>query len=188
VVGWIGSPTTAPYTLRLENPLLELGAKTPAVMRLVGANPLPFRSLQPEYIAWSEANEVEQIAGFDVGVMPLDDAPWERGKCGYKLIQYMACGLPVIASPVGVNRELVRHGENGYLAETEDEWRQALFALGSNPELRARMGRKGRSLVESSYCTRVTAPRLIALLEAAASPKTARIARLREIIKATSTP
>ena len=95
--------------------------------------------------------------------MPLIDSPWERGKCGYKLIQYMACGKPVIASPVGINKDIVSHGINGYVALTVDEWVKAFRALYSDAENRLAMGAKGRKLVEEKYCLQITAPRLAQL-------------------------
>src|SRR5207302_11438733 len=96
--------------------------------------------------------------------MPLPDDPPERGKCGYKLIQYMACGRPVIASPVGANREIVEHGVNGFLADTPGEWINALQSLRRDPALRTRMGHAGRKKVERVYSLQVTAPRLADLL------------------------
>src|SRR5438874_1070790 len=93
---------------------------------------------------WSESTEVAELQRFDVGIMPLRDAPMERGKCGYKLIQYMACGRPVVASPVGASRQIVEHGTNGFLASTAAEWVAALRAL-QDPALRRRMGAAGRA-------------------------------------------
>ena len=136
---------------------------------LVGARDAAVDGLPAEARPWSEATEVKDILGFDVGIMPLPDEPWERGKCGYKLIQYMACARPVIASPVGANRQIVEQGVNGFLAETYDDWRSALDMLYAAPELRARLGAAGRRKVETAYCTRVTAPRLANLLKVAAS-------------------
>jgi glycosyltransferase involved in cell wall biosynthesis len=107
---------------------------------------------------------VELLQDIDIGVMPLPDTPWERGKCGYKLIQYMACGKPVVASPVGVNSEIVRHGESGFLAETDAEWEEALTMLAADPGLRQRMGAAGRRRVEEEYSLQVQAPRLIELI------------------------
>src|SRR5471032_1020683 len=95
--------------------------------------------------------------------MPLIDSPWERGICGYKLIQYMACGKPVVASPVGVNQEIVAHGVNGYLAATLDEWVHAFRTLSSNKQDQQDMGMQGRRYVEERYCLQVTAPRLAQL-------------------------
>ena len=97
--------------------------------------------------------------------MPLEDAPFERGKCGYKLIQYMACGLPVVASPVGVNCQIVEHGVNGFLAESPAQWEQAMKTLLANPALRQRMGQAGRKKVEQQYCIQVTGPKMAALLK-----------------------
>ena len=97
--------------------------------------------------------------------MPLPDNPWERGKCGFKLIQYMACGLPVIASPVGVNSKIVEHGVNGFLAETQEEWEAALSTLIADSDLRQQMGKAGREKVEREYSLQVTGPKLVALLK-----------------------
>ena len=93
--------------------------------------------------------------------MPLHDGPFERGKCGYKLIQYMASGLPVVASPIGVNREIVENDINGYLASTESEWFDALYKLKTNMEKRQQMGLAGRKKVETDYNIHITAPRLL---------------------------
>ena len=104
----------------------------------------------------------------DIGLMPLPDTPWTRGKCGYKLIQYMACSLPVIASPVGVNRDIVEHGVNGFLATSEDEWRASLSALIRDPKLRLRMGEAGIKKVEKSYSLQTQGPRMAQLLRSIA--------------------
>jgi hypothetical protein len=99
--------------------------------------------------------------------MPLDDEPWQRGKCGYKLIQYMACGKPVVASPVGMNKEIVTR-DVGCLALGDEQWYMALLQLGRDPRLRARMGRAGRADVERTYSLQVQAPRVARLLAAVA--------------------
>jgi glycosyltransferase involved in cell wall biosynthesis len=104
------------------------------------------------------------IARMDIGIMPLRDGPWERGKCGYKIIQYMACGLPVVASAVGANVDIVRHGEDGFLATDAVAWRDSLEQLIESPSLRMRMGRAGRARVESEYSLAVQAPRLANVL------------------------
>jgi hypothetical protein len=101
--------------------------------------------------------------------MPLDDTEWERGKCGYKLLQYMAAGRPVVASPVGVNPEIVEPGVTGFLARTPEDWRSALGRLRDDPALRARMGEAGRRRVESAYSLDLAEPRLRALLESAST-------------------
>lgn len=150
-VGWMGTPLTSRYVKRLL-PIFQEGfleGKTKLVM--VGGDPGMAESNDVLVRGWTEESEVDEIAQFDVGIMPLDDTPWERGKCGYKLIQYMACGKPVIASPVGVNKEIVKHGWNGYLAHSDEEWRWAVDSLMANPQLAREMGANGRKLVEEKY-------------------------------------
>jgi len=168
VIGWIGSQTTSDYLMLLHDVLREATSWERTSLRLVGAGELALPRVAADVMDWSESSEVDAIQSFSVGIMPLLDNPWTRGKCGYKLIQYMACGLPVVASPVGVNCEIVGHGSNGYLAATEGEWLQALGQLRSQPELREELGRIGRIRVESAYCLEVTAPRLADLLKSAA--------------------
>lgn len=167
IVGWIGQRATAAFLQPLAPVFRQLAGDRLARFSAVGIDAaalgLPMGS-EP----WSEETEVSSIRRFDVGIMPLLDGPFERGKCGYKLIQYMACGLPVVASPVGVNRQIVEHGVNGFLAETPEQWATALRTLLADPALRQQMGRAGRQKVEKSYCLDVTAPRLVALLQTAA--------------------
>ena len=116
-------------------------------------------------------SEVEQLQSFDIGIMPLADDRWAAGKCALKAIQYMASGIPVVASPVGVTPEVVQDGTCGFLAASPGEWLERLSALLGDPELRAAMGRAGRARVEEHYSIRSTLPRLVEVLrDAAASP------------------
>ena len=152
-VGWIGTPKTwAEHCIPMLDMLKETMARHDAVFRAVGSGAPEQQISGFEFPDWSEDEEVGLIQGMDIGIMPLTDSPMSRGKCGYKLIQYMACGLPVIASPVGVNSTIVEHGVNGYLASNEAEWSSALSALFSNPALRRSMGEAGRkkAVAESS--------------------------------------
>jgi glycosyltransferase involved in cell wall biosynthesis len=163
-IGWIGSPATAGYLDAIVPALRTICAESPARVRLVGApEGLTWPGVNVEHRRWSEEREAKEIQACHVGIMPLPDGPWEQGKCGYKLVQYMACGAPVIASPVGVNRELVQHGVTGLLASSVDEWVEALRTLRGDAALRAVMGQRGRQVVEARYCVQVTAPRLVAL-------------------------
>ena len=114
------------------------------------------------------------VQAMDIGIMPLPDQTWARGKSGYKLIQYMACGLPVVASPVGGNSELVAHGETGFLATSPEEWRAALTRLLDDPELRKRIGAAGRERVVKEYSLAVHAPRLVELLRSVAPARSGR--------------
>ena len=100
---------------------------------------------------WSEEGEARDLAGADVGISWVPDDPWSRGKCGLKVLQYLAAGLPVVANPVGVHTEMVRPGETGFLATTASEWRDAVARLCGDAALRRRMGEAGRALVESRY-------------------------------------
>jgi glycosyltransferase involved in cell wall biosynthesis len=164
---WIGSPSTLRYLQLLIEPLQELARHIPFIFRVIGGE-FSVPGVEVESIPWSESSEVAHIAECDVGVMPLYDSPWERGKCGYKLIQYMACGLPIIASPVGVNSRIVHDGVNGFLADTSEAWVAHLNQLLSDTSLRLRMGAAGRLMVEREYSLQVMAPRLAALLQRAA--------------------
>jgi glycosyltransferase involved in cell wall biosynthesis len=122
-----------------------------------------------ESVPWTEDTEVESIRACDFGLMPLLDTPWEQGKCGYKLIQYMACGIPVVASKVGVNTEIVQQGVSGFLATSPDDWLAALTQLLEKPDLRVRMGMAGRQRVEQNFCLQKTGPTLAAVLRMAAN-------------------
>jgi glycosyltransferase involved in cell wall biosynthesis len=179
-VGWIGSPSTAQYLHAIAPALRAFCAEYPARVVLVGAGNIELAGVPVESRTWSEATEVDDLMQFDVGIMPLTDTPWARGKCAFKLIQYMACACPVVASPVGMNTEVVETG-NGLLASNQSEWLQALIQLYRAPALRERLGQGGRAKVESRYCLQVTAPRLVALLNsavvAARSTRSARIGR-----------
>jgi glycosyltransferase involved in cell wall biosynthesis len=167
-IGWIGQRSTADFLTPLAPILHHIHQAGTARLCAIGADAAAM-GLPMTYVPWSEETEVQSIHALDIGVMPLVDGPFERGKCGYKLIQYMACGLPVVASPVGVNQQLVEHGVNGFLATTEEEWRLALETLATDKNLRHRMGAAGRRLVEAKYSIQTTAPELVQLLRAVIS-------------------
>ena len=168
---WIGSPSTVRYLQLIREPLQALSVHQPFVLRVIGGSEVDLPGVNVEVVAWTEASEVENIITCQVGVMPLLDSVWERGKCGYKLIQYMACGLPVVASGVGVNPEIVLHGENGFVANTTDEWVTSLGKLLQSPTLRRQMGTVGRQRVENEYCIQKTGPRMAQLLQSAAGKR-----------------
>jgi glycosyltransferase involved in cell wall biosynthesis len=169
---WIGSPTTSKYLELVAGPLATVALRYKCQLIVIGGCPVSLPGVSVEWRPWSAETEAAGISQCDIGIMPLPDEPWERGKCGYKLIQYMACGLPVVASPVGVNRDIVSHGTNGFLAATDQEWTSALSELLESAQLRSSMGTAGRALVESSYCLQVTAPRLATILRSAAGSST----------------
>ena len=163
-IGWIGTPHTARYLLDIAPALRRIAASADVRFVFVGCPAGLDLGIEYEARPWSEATEVDDLRAFDVGLMPLRDAPFERGKCGYKLIQYMACGVPVVAAPVGVNATIVRSGVNGFLATTEAEWCDALDALRSDAAHASEMGLRGRALVESDFSTRTVVGRLEAIL------------------------
>ena len=167
-IGWIGQRSTAGNLRPYKDLFARIESDGHGSFVAIGIDARSL-GLPMESIPWTEETEVASIARLDIGIMPLLDEPFERGKCGYKLIQYMACGLPVVASPVGVNRQIVEHGVNGFLAETTQEWETALRALLAEPAMRRRMGQAGRQKVEQLYSLQVTAPKLVGLLKAAAS-------------------
>jgi hypothetical protein len=164
-IGWIGSPSTFSYLAPLFPLLKELVASHGVRIHVVGAGARGASTSFPglELIDWSEASEIESIQNMDIGIMPLPDELWARGKSGYKLIQYMACGLPVVASPVGVNATMVENGLNGFLAGTIEEWRGALLSLVEDGSLRQRMGSHGRRRALERYSLQSQAPRLVKL-------------------------
>ncbi len=178
-VGWIGTPSSAASYLRPLVPVLaEAVAGGWLSLTIVGARSADLEGIDASFLAWSEATEVEQLHQFDVGIMPLTEDRWSLGKCAYKLIQYMAGGLPVVASPVGMNRKVVRDGVNGFLASTPEEWLASLRRLAEDAELRRRMGEAGRRIVAQEYSLSVLEPRLIALLRRAAQPPAGRLVHL----------
>ncbi|MGV8026770.1 MAG: glycosyltransferase family 4 protein [Anaerolineaceae bacterium] len=165
IIGWLGTPKTVHF-LETIKPALEKVLNNTTQLVIVGADiPDSLRNLPIQSQRWNEDTEIDQILQFDVGIMPLTDAPFERGKCGYKLIQYMACGLPVIASPVGVNQCIVEQGIDGFLASTTDEWMNAIIKLKNNTDLRQKMGMAGRKKMELRYSLECTANQLVNLCD-----------------------
>jgi len=163
-VGWIGSPSTAPYLQLLEGPLTQLAREQPLRLLVIGADCPPISGVQVEHHPWDAATEVGWIQQFDVGVMPLPNTPWTRGKCAYKLIQCMACGVPVVASPVGANVEVVTP-DTGFLAADAAAWQQALRTMRDDLALRRQLGMAARQRVQQHYSLQVTAPVLVQLIK-----------------------
>ena len=165
VVGWIGSPTTFPYLESIADLLAEVARRHRFTLKVSGAGrPVRFSGVTVNEVPWSMADEVSLFNTCDIGVYPLTDDEWSKGKCGFKAIQCMACGVPVVAAAVGVNREIIVDGENGFLASTPAEWTEKLGRLLADPVLRARMAAAGRKTIEARYSLEVTAPRLAAVL------------------------
>lgn len=170
-IGWIGSFSTTKYLNQIIDVTTKYSGSDDVEFTAIGATEKYLLDKNIEVKAWNSETEVEEIKKLDVGIMPLEDTPYTRGKCGFKLIQYMACGLPVIASPVGVNIEIVEHGINGFLATTNEEWLWAIETLKNDPDLRKKMGEAARKKVERQYCLQVTQPKIARLLTQVAQSK-----------------
>jgi glycosyltransferase involved in cell wall biosynthesis len=169
IVGWIGTPATSHYLSPLLPVFKALKKNFDVRFVAIGANKELFENSLIEIWPWTEETEVNAIQAIDIGIMPLTDSPWERGKCGYKLIQYMACGKPVIASPIGVNKELIVAGINGYFAETQHEWYHSLATLITGRLQGTQMGKNGRERIKNVYSLQVQAPRLESIMRSVSS-------------------
>jgi glycosyltransferase involved in cell wall biosynthesis len=169
LVGWLGSPTTTPYLGLVEDTLATLAERLGDRFRMITVGApvvaLPKRILPfTEVRSWSLANEAEFLRSLSIGLMPLPSTEWAEGKSAFKLIQYMSAGVPVVASNVGENQQVVRHGESGYLATTPEEWLDALLGLIEQPATSIAMGQAGRLRFETDYSTNIAAARAAAAL------------------------
>jgi len=159
-VGWIGSPSTAKYLIELVEPLSAIAQDGPVRFVVIGGKAPPIPNVTTIEHDWYENTELDLINSFDVGVMPLPNNDWARGKCGFKLIQYMACSVPVIASAVGANLDLV-HSNCGFLVKTPQDWIDAFRQLRDQPFIRTEMGKGGRSQVVNNYSLHKNSPVLV---------------------------
>lgn len=151
-IGWIGTPLNSDHLALVYSALKRLAQERYFELVLVGLNhALPWELPAIRYMEWRLADELSYFAHFDIGIMPLRDSPFARGKCAFKLVQYMAAGIPVVASPVGANCQVVEQGRNGYLAETAEQWHEALGALIDKAEQREAMGDYAQASVRRSY-------------------------------------
>lgn len=161
IIGWVGLPYNFRYVKMLEEVLNDISSKYPVSLRVISSKPISMRGISTEFRKWSLETEVDELYKLDIGIMPLSDDEWSRGKCGLKLLQYMAAGLPVVASPVGVNSEIVQDGKNGFLAWDEVDWYKKLSLLCENQQLRESLGQEGRKTVEERYSLSIWGPRLV---------------------------
>jgi len=166
VIGWIGSATTLDFLKPMEDVFIRLSKQfTDIEFKIVGGdfciNGLSGVISKP----WSLAEEIEDLKGFDIGIMPMPDNEWTKGKCGFKAILYMSMGIPCVCSPVGMNNEIITDGINGFLANSEEEWIEKLSRLIKDPGLRKRLGGAGRKTVEDKYSLKANAPKYIEVLK-----------------------
>lgn len=170
-LAWIGSSSTLPGLKLAERHLWAASEKVRGLsLRLVCDRSVELAGIHVVLRPWAAATEAAELAHADIGISWLSDDSWSRGKCGLKVLQYMAAGLPVVANRVGMNRHMVVHGETGLLADTPDEWADAIARLACDPQLRSRMGAAGRRMVEQHYAVDRWGPRFARIIKAVAQP------------------
>ena len=160
-IGWVGLAYNLPYLEGLWGALRRLRVEAGDFdLKIICSQGLELDGVNTVFRSWSYDDEPDSIRSLDIGIMPLPDNEWARGKCGLKVLQYMACGVPVVASPVGVNKKIIRDEENGCLAATEDVWVEKLKLLLSNEAMRRKLGQKGRKTVEDHYSLKFWGPKV----------------------------
>ena len=164
VIGWTGSFSTVQHLDTLRGALARLAKQDPFRLRVIGTPTYQLSGVEVDAMPWRSDTELKDLGAIDVGIMPLPDDAWSKGKCGLKALQFMALGIPTVCSPVGVNTEIIQDGENGFIAASDDEWVDKLSRLLRSPELRARIGMAGRATVEKKYSAGVQAPRVYDVL------------------------
>jgi len=171
VVGWIGSETTAVYLHLVDEVLVRLSRELDIIVKIIGGNYRNDEMKWLEVTPFNHQREQTDLEGIDIGILPEPDDIWTRGKGGYKALLYMAAGIPVVASRVGVNPEIVVHGKTGFCVETADDWLESLRTLATNPALRARYGSAGRKRVEDAYSIAAIAPKFAAIVRGVAETR-----------------
>jgi glycosyltransferase involved in cell wall biosynthesis len=178
VIGWSGSYSTVQHLDTMRGALQRLAREERFRLRVIGTPNYELEGVEVEAMPWRAETETADLSAMDIGVMPLPDDRWSKGKCGLKALQYMALGIPTVCSPVGVNTDIIQDGENGLIADTEDEWVEKLKRLLRSADLRRRLGLAGRATVEDSYSALSQAPRVYQVLESVVGQAGARAARL----------
>lgn len=168
-IGWSGSFSTLQHLETIRDVLQELARGEKFRLRVISSEAnYQIPGLETESIKWNSETETKDLQPVDIGIMPLPDDQWSKGKCGMKALQYMALGIPTVCSPIGVNSKIIRNGENGFLADSKDEWIGKLKKLIHSAELRKKLGMAGRKTVEEHYSAKTQAPRVFEIFESAA--------------------
>ncbi len=166
VIGWIGSITTSKFLETIKKVIISLSKKFKNVKFKIVGGDFCINDLQNiVYKQWRLKEEIEDLSSFDIGIMPMPDTEWTRGKCGFKAILYMSMGIPSVVSDVGMNREIIIDGQNGFLAKNEDDWFNKLSDLIRSRELRDKIGKSGKETIEQKYSVKVNAPKFVKILE-----------------------
>jgi len=168
VVGWIGSHSTAEYLLELKDVFQKLKKENSSIIiRLIGAEKYEEQLPGTDCRTWKLEEEINELNSFDIGLMPMPDNHWTKGKCAFKLLLYMSLGIPAICSPIGMNKEVIQEGKNGFFASSTEEWFEKIQLLIKNPGLRKKIGLEGRKTVEEKYSVTLWAPVFVEVLEKA---------------------
>lgn len=170
-IGWSGSFSTVQHLDTIREVLRDLAGEERFRLRVIGTPNYQLPGVETEAVEWRSETEIEDLRRIDIGLMPLPDDQWSKGKCGLKALQYMALGIPTVCSPVGVNSTIIRDGENGFLADGKDEWIEKLKKLIHSVELRKKLGLEGRKTVEETYSARVQAPRVFEIFKSVIKEK-----------------
>jgi glycosyltransferase involved in cell wall biosynthesis len=170
-IGWIGDHGSIHYLEKMKPLFEKIGRRYPQVqLKIVCDAFFDCENLNVIKKLWKSEEEVEDLQGFDIGVMPLVEDPWSWGKCGLKIVQYQGVGVPVVCTPVGINQDLVKDGFNGFWAMTPEEWEEKLALLIEDASLREQMGREGRKKVLEGFTVQSCAPRLLSILDRLVNP------------------
>ena len=174
VIGWTGSHSTVQHLDILRDTLKKLADHETFQLRVIGTPAYQLEGVEVNARQWRAETELEDLSQIDIGIMPLPDDDWSKGKCGLKALQFMALGIPTVCSPVGVNTDIIADNQNGMLAGSEDEWIRKLSMLLQSAELRERLGRAGRQTVEQNYSAASQAPRVYEVFRSVAERSTVR--------------
>lgn len=180
VIGWTGSYSTVQHLDTLRGALKKLAERESFRLRVIGTPAYECSPIDVEAMPWRADTELEDLSQIDIGVMPLPDDKWSKGKCGLKALQFMALGIPTVCSPVGVNTEIIQDDQNGFLAATEDEWVDKLSRLLRSFELRQRLGQAGRGTIEQKYSAITQTPRVYKIFESVLRDANVRVSSLEK--------
>lgn len=170
-IGWSGSFSTVQHLDTIREVFQELAKTEKFRLCVIGTPDYKISGVEVESLAWKSETEIEDLGKIDIGVMPLPDDQWSKGKCGLKALQYMALGIPTICSPVGVNSTIIQDGENGFIADGKNEWLEKLKKLLHSYSLRQKLGLAGRKTVEEKYSAKSQAPRVFEIFESVVKEK-----------------
>lgn len=160
-IGWSGSFSTIQHLDTVRDVLEDLAKEEKFKLRVIGTPSYKVPGVDTEAMQWRSATELDDLRAIDIGLMPLPDEDWTKGKCGLKALQYMALGIPTICSPVGVNSTIIEDGENGFLADGREEWIEKIKRLIHSADLRRKLGKAGRETVEREYSAKAIAPKVL---------------------------